>query len=57
MNLKEINEIYDKLDKCKELIEKLDSEHCEQREILQNLVDVVDATWKTVDDIRGTMDN
>ena len=57
MNLEKNNKIYDKLEKCKELIDKLDYEHCEQKEILQNLIDIIDETWKTVDDIQETIDS
>jgi len=57
MKLEENTNIYDKLEKCKELVKTLDYENCKQRELLENLIGIIDSTWKTVDDIRETMDS
>jgi len=57
MKLKENNGIYNKLEKCKELIKTLDYENCKQRELLENLIYIIDTTWKTVDDFRETMES
>jgi len=57
MKLEENNEIFDKLEKCKELVKTLDYENCKQRELLENLIDIIDSTWKTVDDFRETMES
>ena len=57
MKLEENTKIYNKLKKCKELVKTLDYENCKQRELLENLIGIIDSTWKTVDDIRETMDS